>query len=252
MNKKLHISIPSPCHEKWQDMTPAEKGRFCSSCQKVVHDFTRSSDREIAAAITKENNLCGRFLSTQLERDLVIPKEKNTIWMAASAAVVSFLSLGTEAAAQNPVATEQIPTTGYGNILGKAAPSTSIISGVVYDDVGMPIPAVDITVEGTILHVQTDFDGKYAIEAKQGNILIFSFVGFKVEKVIIGTANTVNVTLTTERLEQDLIVMGYRTTKPISGAVSTISIEDIENRNYKPTFFGRMFRKIGNLFRKNE
>lgn len=89
-------------------MTPVEKGRFCSSCQKVVHDFTKSSDKEITAILNADKTACGSFLNTQLNRKLVIPKEKSTVWMAASAGVVSFLALGTtEAVAQTPVPVEQ-------------------------------------------------------------------------------------------------------------------------------------------------
>jgi len=74
MNRKISISIPKPCHENWQKMTTLEKGRFCDSCQKQVFDFTKSSDREILRKFNLEENICGRFLKTQLERDIVVPK----------------------------------------------------------------------------------------------------------------------------------------------------------------------------------
>jgi hypothetical protein len=48
MSKKLQLQVPVPCHEDWDKMTDAEKGRFCSSCQKTVIDFSKMSDREIA------------------------------------------------------------------------------------------------------------------------------------------------------------------------------------------------------------
>jgi len=34
MKQQLFISIAEPCHENWNDMTEADKGRFCRSCQK--------------------------------------------------------------------------------------------------------------------------------------------------------------------------------------------------------------------------
>ena len=138
MKKPIQITIPAPCHEDWGQMTPSEKGRFCASCQKNVIDFTRASDRKIAAAFAKDKDMCGRFLETQLERDLVVPKEKSTVWVAASAAVISFLGLGThDGEAQIAPTTEQCePKMHY---VGKpAAPSlkTVIITGVVSDDLG--------------------------------------------------------------------------------------------------------------------
>jgi predicted RNA-binding protein (virulence factor B family) len=108
MAKRIRISVPTPCHEKWQDMTPAEKGRFCLMCQKTVRDFTRSSNREIAEAI-KEPKTCGRFLSSQLERELMLPQQKSSLWLAAGAAVMSFLALGSnEAIAQTKAPVEQL------------------------------------------------------------------------------------------------------------------------------------------------
>jgi hypothetical protein len=255
MNKKLQITIPSPCHEKWQDMTPAEKGRFCASCQRVVHDFTRSSDREIASVLTKESNACGRFLSTQLDRDLVIHKEKSTMWMAASAAVVSFLSLGTnETIAQNP-ATEQLPSAEYGDMLGKVGPASSVITGGVYDEEGMPIPGVDIKVEGTNESAQTDLDGEYSIHGQKGQVLLISYDGFKTAKITIGSSTTIYITLKEENLKEELIIMGYRTTTPKvsnDAITTTISKEDIGDKVKKRTFFGRIFHSIGNRFRKND
>ena len=78
MAEPLQISIPQPCHESWEEMTPTEKGRFCAACQKQVHDFTKSSDREIAQHFKNNKNVCGRFAATQLERDIIIQQQKNT------------------------------------------------------------------------------------------------------------------------------------------------------------------------------
>ena len=76
MATKIKINIPSPCHENWQAMTKVEKGRFCSSCQKKVHDFTNATDTQIIAAIDRNDNLCGRFLKSQLDRTIEKPNQK--------------------------------------------------------------------------------------------------------------------------------------------------------------------------------
>jgi hypothetical protein len=47
--KKIAISIPKPCSEKWTEMEVAEEGRFCQSCEKTVIDFTKFSDKELLA-----------------------------------------------------------------------------------------------------------------------------------------------------------------------------------------------------------
>lgn len=90
MNHKIKISIPEPCHENWFEMSPTEKGKFCASCQKEVVDFTKASDREVVLAYNGNKHLCGRFNVSQLERSLIIPKEKKSIWMIAAASVIAF------------------------------------------------------------------------------------------------------------------------------------------------------------------
>lgn len=67
----MKITIPNPCHEKWEDMTPQEKGRFFSVCSKTVKDFTSSSDDQIINAFSDSSeNICGYFRESQLNRDL--------------------------------------------------------------------------------------------------------------------------------------------------------------------------------------
>ena len=71
------ISIPVPCHEDWNKMTPDEKGAFCSSCNKSVYDFTKKDAAEVENILlsSKGQEVCGRFTTTQLspQPDLHIP-----------------------------------------------------------------------------------------------------------------------------------------------------------------------------------
>ncbi|ANE52911.1 T9SS type A sorting domain-containing protein [Flavisolibacter tropicus] len=75
--KKFNLTIPKPCHENWDQMTPEDKGRFCGSCQKTVVDFTNMSDRELAAFFKKSvGSVCGRFHQDQLNREITVPKKR--------------------------------------------------------------------------------------------------------------------------------------------------------------------------------
>ncbi|MBS1595356.1 MAG: hypothetical protein JST90_13650 [Bacteroidetes bacterium] len=47
MKHKLHLTIPTPCHERWDDMTATERGAFCHSCSKEVIDFSAMTDSEL-------------------------------------------------------------------------------------------------------------------------------------------------------------------------------------------------------------
>ncbi|KFF21567.1 TonB-dependent receptor plug domain-containing protein [Chryseobacterium sp. JM1] len=67
----MKITIPKPCHENWETMTPEEKGRFCSVCSKTVRDFTVASDQEIIEAFSDPSmDICGNFNASQLNRNL--------------------------------------------------------------------------------------------------------------------------------------------------------------------------------------
>ncbi|MFD2603634.1 carboxypeptidase-like regulatory domain-containing protein [Flavobacterium suzhouense] len=229
MKKPIQISIPTPCHENWDAMTPADNDRFCTSCQKTVFDFTNSSDREIASVLKNTNNACGRFRATQLDRDLVVPKEKSTIWMAASAAVVSFLTIGNHTiSAQTPVNTEQHVSETDDIKVGKvAAPQTITITGVVLDENKKPFGGVNILIEGTTTGVQTDLEGHYTIYSKFGDRLTFSYIGYNPITINVTNSKIINVTMDIDDIE-------------LLGEV--VYVKD-------RSFFGRVFHSIGNIFR---
>jgi len=63
-----NVYIPNPCSENWETMSPQEKGRFCSVCNKCVIDFTEKQTKEIEHILKEKQNeeICGRFLNHQL------------------------------------------------------------------------------------------------------------------------------------------------------------------------------------------
>lgn len=69
MEKRYKITIPEPCTENWDKMTPNESGRFCMSCVKTVVDFTGMSPDKIQKYIIQNQNskMCGRFKKSQLD-----------------------------------------------------------------------------------------------------------------------------------------------------------------------------------------
>lgn len=68
METQHKITIPKPCHEDWDKMTPDETGRFCNSCSKSVVDFTQMLPNEIQDFFVKNQGqkVCGRFKNSQL------------------------------------------------------------------------------------------------------------------------------------------------------------------------------------------
>ncbi|WP_456312955.1 hypothetical protein [Pseudomonas shirazensis] len=68
MERKYKLTIPEPCTENWDKMTPNDSGRFCLSCSKTVVDFTAMLPDEIQHFFieNQNNNVCGRFKKSQL------------------------------------------------------------------------------------------------------------------------------------------------------------------------------------------
>jgi len=66
----MKITIPKPCYENWDLMTPTEKGRFCAVCSKVVRDFTECNYDEIYEELSTNEKICGRFRGNQLNQNL--------------------------------------------------------------------------------------------------------------------------------------------------------------------------------------
>lgn len=108
------------------------------------------------------------------------------------------------------------------------------VLGTITDEEGVPLPGVNITVEGTKRGTQTDFDGNYSINASSEETLVFSFVGFEEQSVQIGDNSTVNITMaeSTSALDE-VIVIGYGSQKKsdLTGSVSSVDASVIESNS---------------------
>lgn len=232
MAAKFNINIPKPCHENWQEMSVTDKGRFCSACQKNVNDFTNTTDAQIIKALHLDRNLCGRFTSAQLDRDLVQRKEKGSIWLATTSAVISFLSLTSmNVTAQENTKTEQtdkkIDSLNF--VSEKETSLSGFIEGTVSEG-GLLLPGVSVVVKGTVRGTQTNMDGQYSIKAAKGETLVFNFLGMKTHEHILKESGKVNIIM---QVDQQMLL----------GEIV------VGNPRVRRTFFGRTFHKIGNWFR---
>jgi TonB-linked SusC/RagA family outer membrane protein len=107
----------------------------------------------------------------------------------------------------------------------------SVITGVVLDQKGVPLPGVNILVSGTNRGTQTDFDGNYTIKAKKGDVLEFSFVGFKKQSVSVRSGRVVNVTMQDD-LESlgEVVIVGYdkQTKESLIGSITSIKPAELK------------------------
>ena len=99
------------------------------------------------------------------------------------------------------------------------------VTGVVSDNSG-PVPGANVVVKGTTRSTQTDFDGKYSIKVKQGEVLVISFVGYDNSTIVIGSANSFNVSLKENNVKLDEVVVqaGYfkKDVNKISSSISVV------------------------------
>lgn len=85
------------------------------------------------------------------------------------------------------------------------------VTGTVTDDAKDPLPGVSIVIKGTTQGTQTDFDGKYTIKVKNGDILEFSYIGMKIKQVKVTGQKIINVVLEEDNvtLQEVVITTGY-------------------------------------------
>lgn len=108
--------------------------------------------------------------------------------------------------------------------------SANTITGTVTDDIGLPLPGVNVLVKNTSIGTQTDFDGKYSINAFVGQTLIFTYVGFKSQEIVVtDSTSTLEVQLEMGEELNQVVVTGYaikREKKSLGYAVSNIEVSE--------------------------
>ena len=107
------------------------------------------------------------------------------------------------------------------------------VTGTVSDEAGLPLPGVNVIVQGTNNGAQTDFDGNFSINTANGQVLVFSYVGFTTQRITVGNANNLQVTLAVDAAALDeVVVVAYGTAnrETITSSVSTVSAEEIDSR----------------------
>lgn len=105
------------------------------------------------------------------------------------------------------------------------------LTGKVSDENGVPLPSVNILVEGESTGTNTDFDGKFSIEVEEGKILHFSSVGFEDQSYVVGSANDISIVMKEGTALDEVFVVAYGTAtkESFTGSASVVSSEDIRD-----------------------
>lgn len=127
-----------------------------------------------------------------------------------------------------------------------AQAQSKTIIGVVTDEQNETLPGVTISVKGSKNATQADGNGQFKITATSNDQLVFSYVGFESKVISVGNKMTVNVSLISKTSALDeVVVIGYGTEKrkDLTGAVSSVSVADLNRapvRSFDEALAGRV------------
>ena len=207
---KYRITIPEPCHEDWNKMTPTERGKFCAVCQKEVLDFTHLTDKELVQRLDSGKNICGRFRENQLNVDFhsmentSIPLKK---WWLSVASLLSLGMVGQAQVEQDSAQTVQIEDTN--KIIKKD--SILLFKGVVVDDFG-PIAEAIISNINSGVETSSDMEGKFEIRgSKSDSILILNpntLAEMEIQLNHLNACSEINLNNVNE-IEFEVVTLGF-------------------------------------------
>lgn len=112
-----------------------------------------------------------------------------------------------------------IGLSGYGSF------AQDIVTGIISDIAGEPLPFVNVTVKNSSIGTTSLENGTYKINAQDDDILIFSFLGFTSQEIIVGSKKEIDITLTEDVAQLDeVVIIGYGTVKKddLTGSVAVL------------------------------
>ncbi|RLJ61506.1 iron complex outermembrane receptor protein [Lacinutrix venerupis] len=110
-----------------------------------------------------------------------------------------------------------------------ALAQTTITGAVTEQSSSLPLPGVNVIVKGTNSGTSTDFDGKYEISVKNGDVLEFSYVGYTAQEITYSGQTNLNVALAEDASQLDEVVLiGYGGVKKedLTGTTDLLTSED--------------------------
>lgn len=175
-------------------------------------------------------------------KESVIEKNEKVTVKAQNESVVSILNRTlppkqlTYTVKGRQVVVVRLPQKEEKNIIVPEQNASYVVKGVIEDTNGLPLPGVNITVQGTTVGTTTDLSGSFTLQIKDGKKaqLVASYIGFTSKKVWVSpTNNHIKIVLeeNTSSLNE-VVVVGYGTQKKLNltGAVTTASGDVLEDR----------------------
>ncbi len=114
--------------------------------------------------------------------------------------------------------------------LGMWAQSMTVTGVVMAQDEPDPVIGANVMVKGSTVGTITDFDGNFELQAKAGDVLQVSFMGYKTQEVKVSGAGPIRVTLVPDNVQlQEVVAIGYGTMKKsdLTGSVASVSADQL-------------------------
>ena len=126
------------------------------------------------------------------------------------------------------------------------AVAASKLTGTVTDENGAGMPGVTIAKKGTSAGANSDVNGKYSIDVNPGDVLVFSFVGYKSQEVKIANQSVLNIQLAVDAKSlEEIVVTGYGNQKKkdflgSSASIKSATIQEMPVVSVESAMQGRM------------
>ena len=117
-----------------------------------------------------------------------------------------------------------IATDLYGASLSSKPPQKVVTGTILEGDSGTPLPGVTIVEKGTKNGTSTDFDGKYSITVPAGATLVFTYIGFVSQEIVVGDESQIDLTLSPDMdTLEETVVIGFGGKQKKGSVVSSIT-----------------------------
>lgn len=103
------------------------------------------------------------------------------------------------------------------------------VTGIVKNDAGELLPGASILLKGTTTGTSADVDGRFTINANEGDVLVISFIGHVTQEVVVGASDEIEIVLQQDvTTMEELVVIGYGTVrkKDLTGSVASLQPKD--------------------------
>ena len=123
------------------------------------------------------------------------------------------------------------------------------VSGNITDESGVPLPGANVIIDGTTTGVSSDFDGNYQIQAEQGQVLQFSYIGYTTQSIAVGSQDIINVSLQPDNQLEEVIVtsLGFTVVKDQQGSTSSVVNTQSVLRSGEPTIANALSGKASGV-----